>query len=76
MTYILTAQAFREAHPELASRAWIEESGDERFICYPDRLLGTVARVQLGVPLCDCCDKPDCEALTEVHDLGDGRIAA
>lgn len=61
MTHVLTPEAFRAAHPELASRAWIEDTGDGRFICWPNRLSGDVSRLRLGVPLCDCCDLPVAE---------------
>lgn len=63
MSYTLTPEAFRAAHPELASRAWIEDANGQSFICWPDRLSGDVSRIQLGVPLCECCDLPvaECE---------------
>lgn len=52
--YVLTPQAFRDAWPELASRAWIEEEPGKRWICYPNTLTGTLERIQCDVSLCQC----------------------
>lgn len=79
-TYILTADKFRDAHPELASRAWIEVKGDEQFICWNDRLTNRLQRTPLGVPLCTCCDAlvGECDAkLTDMplRDASGPRLA-
>lgn len=63
MTYTLTPEAFRAAHPELAARSWIYDRGDARFICWFNSLLGKGERIQCDVELCSCCDLPadECE---------------
>jgi len=58
MTYIVTPEAFRAAHPGLASKAWVEETSEGRFICFHNALLDRYERVQCDVPLCDSCDEP------------------